>query len=51
MKEIELPIGKKPSVKLLSVRVDENHLKKWQKLKHNKGVHIKPLRFSTAFVN
>ena len=42
MKEIQLPIGKKPSVKLLSVRVDENHLKKWQKLKHNKGVHIRP---------
>ena len=42
MKEIELPSGKTPSVKLLSVRVDEDRLQKWQELKYNKGVHIKP---------
>jgi len=41
MKEVKLPAGKKPS-KMISIRVSEDHLKKYNELKYNKGVLIKP---------
>ena len=41
MKEVKLPAGKKPS-KMISIRVSEDHLKKYNELKYNKGMLIKP---------
>ena len=42
MKKIKLPVGKKPSLKMISVRVSEDHQKKFNKLKYNKGTLIRP---------
>ena len=41
MKEVKLPAGKKPS-KMISIRVSEDHLKKYNELKYNKGMLIRP---------
>ena len=42
MKEVKLPVGKKPSLKMISIRVSEDHLKKYNELKYNKGMLIRP---------
>lgn len=42
MKEVKLPVGKKPSLKMISVRISEDHLKKYNELKYNKGMLIRP---------
>ena len=42
MKEVKLPVGKKPSLKMISIRVSEDHLKKYNELKYNKGMKIRP---------
>ena len=41
MKPIKLPEGKARSLKLMSVRVSEKHLNKWNEIKENNG---KPIR-------
>jgi hypothetical protein len=33
MKEVKLPVGKKPSLKMISIRISENHQKKIQRVK------------------
>jgi hypothetical protein len=42
MKEVKLPVGKKPSLKMISIRISENHQKKYNELKYNKGMKIRP---------